>query len=279
VDSDSEDGSVSAARDLGLSVVELDSKLPLTAARARNAGLKHLHSASPQLEFVQFVDGDCELVPGWLDVAERFLSERGDIAVVCGRRRERQPDRSVYNWLCDQEWDTPVGNALACGGDAMFRVRAFEELGGFNPTLIAGEEPEFCSRLREHGWLVWRLDADMTIHDAAMTRLGQWWTRTARGGHAYAEVSRLRRFSPMPIWQRERTRSILWAGVVPLTIVAGGILISKFVFLGVALYPAQICRIAMSRGFFRAKSWLFATFMTLAKFAELQGMAHYYRTR
>ena len=41
---------------------------------------------------------------------------------------------------------------------------------GFNATLIAGEEPELCLRLRQKGWEIWRLDAEMTLHDAAMTK-------------------------------------------------------------------------------------------------------------
>lgn len=278
VDSESEDGSIGAARDLGVRVVELDSTLLHTAARARNAGFEHLRSALPHLEFVQFIDGDCELVSGWLEVAERFLSEHADIAVVCGRRRERQPDRSVYNWLCDQEWNTPLGRALACGGDAMFCVRAFEDVGGFTATLIAGEEPELCLRLRERGWQIWRVDSEMTVHDAAMTSFNQWWQRTARGGYAYAEISALHASSAARIWQWEKVRAIFWAGVLPL-IVVGGALVSKLALIGTFLYPALICRTAVRRGPNKLSSWQFSTFMLLAKFAEMQGIARYWQSQ
>ena len=33
----------------------------------------------------------------------------------------------------------------------MMRVECFRAVGGFNPDLIAGEEPELCFRLRERG--------------------------------------------------------------------------------------------------------------------------------
>ncbi|MEO0678525.1 MAG: hypothetical protein AAFZ02_13325, partial [Pseudomonadota bacterium] len=50
-----------AARALGAEVVELDLAIPFTAARARNAGFRALLARAPELDFVQFVDGDCEL--------------------------------------------------------------------------------------------------------------------------------------------------------------------------------------------------------------------------
>ena len=43
---------------------------------------------------MQFVDGDCEIDPGWLDRGLRELEARPDVAVVCGRRRERYPQAS-----------------------------------------------------------------------------------------------------------------------------------------------------------------------------------------
>jgi GT2 family glycosyltransferase len=188
VDSGSSDDSVSFASGVGMHVVELDTRAPFTAARARNAGFQRLLREAPDLEFVQFVDGDCELNPSWVGRALAEFALRPKAAVVCGRRREREPGATIYNRLCDIEWETPVGQALACGGDFMVRVSAFREVSGFTPDLIAGEEPDLCFRLRERGHEVWRVDADMTLHDAAMTRFAQWWRRNVRGGHALAEA-------------------------------------------------------------------------------------------
>src|SRR5215472_6326791 len=96
VDSGSTDGSVALARSLGVETVELDLSIPFTAARARNAGLRRLLEVDPAVEFVQFVDGDCEIVPGWLERAAEELATRPDVAIVCGRRRERFPQASAY---------------------------------------------------------------------------------------------------------------------------------------------------------------------------------------
>ncbi|MCA1993210.1 MAG: glycosyltransferase, partial [Coleofasciculus sp. S288] len=207
VDSGSTDGSVEMAQSLGVDVVKLDPSTPFTAARARNEGFAHLLQANAKIEFVQFVDGDCEVVEGWFERAQRELETQPNIAVVCGRRRERFPELSIYNQLCDIEWDTPVGEAKACGGDSMMRVEAFQQVGGFNPTLIAGEEPELCVRLRQKGWKILRLDAEMTLHDAQMTHFSQWWKRTLRAGHAYAEGAWLHGRSSERHWVKE-SRSI-----------------------------------------------------------------------
>jgi hypothetical protein len=37
--------------------------------------------------------------------------------------------------LIDEEWDTPIGEASACGGDALIRIDAVLQVGGYNPSL------------------------------------------------------------------------------------------------------------------------------------------------
>ena len=191
VNSGSTDGSVDWARQHGVDVVELDLSRPFTAARARNAGFRRLRKIAPELLYVQFVDGDCELNRDWPDRAMSYLHSNANVAAVCGRRRERFPKKSVYNWLCDLEWDRPPGETRACGGDVMLRAVALEAVGGYSDELIAGEEPELCVRLRAAGWRVWRLDVEMTLHDAAMTQFGQWWRRAVRAGYAFGQGSYL----------------------------------------------------------------------------------------
>jgi GT2 family glycosyltransferase len=244
VDSGSTDGSAETARSLGVSVVDLDLSLPFTAARARNAGFEQLMQIAPAIEFVQFVDGDCEVVGGWLGHATAALNAKPQVAVACGRRRERHPEASISNRLCDIEWDTPIGEANACGGDALMRVAAFQQIGGFNPTLIAGEEPELCGRLRQNGWKILRIDAEMTLHDAAMTRFSQWWKRAVRAGHAYAEGASLHGRSPQRHFVRERRRMLIWGLLLPVVLLAGIPFCYGWSLLGFWLYPIWMIRIA-----------------------------------
>ena len=209
VDSASTDGSPAMARSLGVEVVDLDMSIPFSAARARNEGFGRLMQIQPQLTYVQFVDGDCEVVAGWLETAAGALDERDDVAAVCGRRRERFPNASLYNALADIEWNTPTGQVKSCGGDAMFRVSAFAQSGGFNNSVVAGEEPELCQRLRAANWKILRIDAEMTLHDSAMTRFAQWWKRAVRSGYGSADVAA--RFGAQGLFVKTVRSARLWA--------------------------------------------------------------------
>jgi GT2 family glycosyltransferase len=270
VDSGSTDGSQAAAAARGAEVVTLDLSVPFTAARARNAGLDHLMQNGQPPRLVQFLDGDCALEPGWLETATAFLGTHADVAVVCGRRREIHPEASLWNRLIDTEWDTPLGEAKACGGDALMRVAALRAVGGYNPVLIAGEEPELCVRLRAAGWRIWRLDAPMTRHDAAMTRFGQWWTRSKRAGHAFAEGFALHGAPPERHYATEVRRIAVWGILLPLCILALALLVSPWALLLVAIWPLQVLRLHL-KGYDRAQ----ALFLTLSKFAEAEGALLY----
>lgn len=271
VDSGSTDGSVAAARAAGAEVVALDMSQPFTAARARNEGFARLRALGAP-EFVQFVDGDCRMQPGWLEAAEAFLAARPSVAVVCGRRREIHPEASVWNRLCDAEWDTPPGQAKACGGDALMRVAAVAKVGGYDPGLIAGEEPELCVRLRQAGWEVWRIDQEMTLHDAAMTRIGQWWKRTRRSGHAFAEGAAMHGAPPERHWVAETRRAVLWGAVLPLVTLLG-LVVTPWAGLLLLAYPLQILRLSRRLG------WERAAFLVLGKIPEAQGVLEYHLNR
>ena len=279
VDSGSSDGSVSMAQGLGVVVVALDMTQPFTAARARNAGFQCLQQLLPEMAYVQFVDGDCEVVAGWLAKAQAFLQEQPSVAVVCGRRRERFPQHSIYNLLCDLEWDTPIGEAQACGGDALMRTDAFAAMGGFRPELIAGEEPELCVRLRAAGWKAWRLAEEMTLHDAAMTRFGQWWQRTLRGGHAFAEGAFLHGAAPERHWLRESRRAWLWGLGIPVTVAAASFLLGWLGLLLLLVYPLQVVRLARRGKRAARENWLQAGLLVLGKFPEMLGQVKFLLSR
>ncbi len=279
VDSGSTDGSVDMARALEVVVVELDMARPFTAARARNEGFRRLRELAPELAYVQFVDGDCEVVPGWLEKAALFLDENADVAAACGRLRERFPERSVYNMLCDIEWDTPVGETKACGGIAMMRVNVLERAGGYRDDLIAGEEPELCVRLRAAGWKIWRLSEEMALHDADMTRFRQWWKRTKRGGYAFAQGAYMHGAPPERHGVRQSRSAWIWGMGIP--VLTAGLVISLGVW-GLAMlliYPLQLIRLAL-RGTRSARAnWWHAFFLVLGKFPEVLGQLNFMYNR
>lgn len=276
VDSGSTDGSAEAARALGAEVVDLDMSLPFTAARARNAGLAVLRADPAAAAYVQLVDGDCALDPDWIATARGFLDTHPKAAVACGRRRERHPEASIYNRLCDREWNTPAGEALACGGDALVRRAAIEAVDGFRDDLIAGEEPEMCLRLRREGWSIWRLDAEMTLHDAQLLHFAQWWRRSRRAGHAFAEGAYLYGSAPERHWVTETRRAVIWGAALPVVLVILA-LISPWLALPALIYPLQVLRLARRDP--GPGRWGNALFSVLGKFAEAQGVIEFHLNR
>lgn len=273
VDSGSTDGSAEAARSMGVDVVTLATSVPFTAARARNAGLDRLRTGDPP-DFVQFVDGDCEVREGWIERAAAFLAAHPDAAVVCGRRRERFPEATIWNHLIDLEWDGPTGLVKACGGDAMMRSAALEGVGGFDPALIAGEEPELCLRLRTAGWRIHRLDAEMTLHDAAMTRFSQWWRRALRAGHTYAEGAAMHGAPPERHKVRELRRALAWGLGVPLGGAVGALVLTPWALALWLLWPLQGLRLMQT-----GRPPVEAAFLVLGKVPEAMGALAYWARR
>jgi GT2 family glycosyltransferase len=285
VDSGSNDGSEALARSLGTEVVTLDSSVPFTAARARNAGAARVFEISQTVRYIQFVDGDCEVVSGWLEKACDELRTNPDLAVVCGRRRERFPERSPYNRLADLEWDTPIGEAKSCGGDALIRVAAFELVGGYDPSLIAGEEPDICVRLRARGWKIARIDAEMTLHDIDMTQLSQWWRRSMRAGHAFAEGAARHGSGPDQHWVREARGALAWGLVLPLIALALAWTTRGASLALLLAYPLQYLRLSrrLSRAGFGSGSArdarLYALACVVGKFPQAIGLIRYWSGR
>jgi GT2 family glycosyltransferase len=282
VDSGSTDDSVEIARSLGADCVELDTGQPFTAARARNAGFDRLSALSPQVQYVQFIDGDCEMLAGWLEAASSLLECRSDVAVVCGRLVERAPDASLYNRLCQLEWDGPGGEVGFSGGIAMVRASAFAAVHGFNAAMIAGEEPELCVRLRQAGMKIWRLDQPMANHDAAIQSFGQWWKRAVRAGHACAQGAAMHGRSPQRHWVHETRSNWFWGLLLP-AICAGLIWPTRgFSALGLLLYVGlafRIYRTMRRRGCGGADSRLYAGFCVLGKFPQAMGQLLFYWRR
>lgn len=283
VDSGSTDASRDRARERGVEVVELDLSRPFTAARGRNAGFERLLEIAPRTDRVMFIDGDCEVAAGFIEEASAALDRDAGLVAVCGYRRERFPDRSIYNRVCDVEWRSgPAGECGAFGGDVMIRAAALSAIGGYDETLIAGEDEEVGIRLRIHGGRLLRLDRTSTLHDAAMTRFSQWWTRARRAGHAFSEISALHGAPPERHWVDETRRALVWGAVVP-GLALGLAPVSLGASLGLlSLYPLQATRIAWNarrRGLSTEDAVAWGASCALSKIPEALGIAQHRRDR
>lgn len=275
VDSGSEDDSIAEAQSRGFDVISLDMNIPFTAARARNMGWKHLVETHADLDFIHFIDGDCTLDPNWLPKALIKLTESAQTGLVCGQRKEIFPKASIYNTLCDIEWNTPVGESLYCGGDVLVRRKVLEDVSGYRDDVIAGEEPEMCVRARARGWLIFRLDAVMTHHDACIKHFSQWWKRMKRSGFAFALGSSIHGRTPERMWVSETRRALVWGLSIPIAILSLGIFQYFYAAMLLALiYPLQWIRLAISSQNDHSKAWAF--FILIGKFAEALGVIKFY---
>lgn len=284
VDSGSQDGSLEYAKSRDVDTIALTTERPFTAARARNAGIRHLLARDADLEFIQTIDGDCIMAPGWLEIASATLQANSKMSTIFGRLRERYPQHSLYNQICDDEWNVPVGEAESCGGIAMHRAKILAAAGGFNEALIAGEEPDLCLRLRRAGWSIVRINSEMGDHDANILQFEQWWRRTVRAGFAYAEHVWRHRRASLPSWKRQTARFLLWGAILPTSIAAQLVLFAvlrwplAWVALPMLAYPIQFLRIWLRERSRTSFAVQLAALAVIGKFAEAYGALKFLRT-
>jgi len=280
VDSGSVDGSADYARSVGCSVVELDESRPFSAARARNEGFACAMEHAPDAAYIQFVDGDCDLAEGWLHRGIEELNNRDDVAMVRGHLREINPQASVYNRICDLEWQQTPGEIGACGGIFMMRADVFSAVGGFRPDVIAAEDDEFCVRVRQQGWKIQMIDAPMASHDAAILRFSQWWRRAQRTGHAYAQVAALHGQGEERYFVAARRKVWIWGLILPVA----ALVLAPFT-RGISLaallcaYAMQLVRIFLGlkkRGWKSDDAWIDAFFTVISRFPGIQGLLGYH---
>ena len=216
VDSASTDDSVKTALERGARVIELRADRT-TAAMGRNAGWRAARG-----EFVLFLDGDTILAPYFVANSLPAMSDPS-IAIVWGHRREIDPGGSIFNRVLDLDWVFPPGESEYCGGDALIRRSVLEEVGGFDETLIAGEEPEMCRRIRERGYRILHTDEPMTGHDLAMTKFSQYWRRAVRAGYAFAQIAHRSRYDEIPLWTNEVRGNLQRGGLLLVLTLAGAV--------------------------------------------------------
>ncbi len=235
VDSASIDNSVRVARALGADAIVVDPVRP-TAAIGRNAGWRKARSP-----LILFLDGDTILAPRFvIDSLPEFENRR--VAAVWGHRRELDTKSSIYNRVLDLDWISPPGVVDYCGGDVLIRRDVLEQVSGYDETLIAGEEPEMCRRIRARDFVILHADRAMTQHDLGIRTFRQYWKRATRTGYAYAEVSRRFQATSMPLWTREslanRNRAVALSsltGVALLTSVVALSFVPVSIMLGFLL--------------------------------------------
>jgi GT2 family glycosyltransferase len=154
-------------------------------------------------------------------------------------------------------------------------LSVLKALGGYRESLIAGEEPELCVRIRQSGYQVWRLDAEMTLHDVNMTEFKQWWKRTTRAGYAFAEGAHIHGLAPEYHWVAESKRSWRWGLFLPIAIVVLALLKPIWAILLLLAYPIQWLRLSLNSDQPFKQASLQAFFLIIGKFAEMCGQVKF----
>lgn len=277
VDSNSSDGSVEQARARGARVLQVRPERPC-AAMGRNAGWRAALG-----HWILFLDGDTVLAP---DFIEKALAQMEDprIGVVWGHRRELAPEASIYNRVLDFDWIYPAGESAFCGGDALMRRDVLMAVGGFDDTLIAGEEPELCRRIRARGFSIMHIDTLMTHHDLAIKDFSSYWRRAFRAGHAYAEISHRFADTTDPLWIHESRRNLMHATalslfpILLLMSLAQPFIFGALLLAGFALIGRTTARCAWKNGAWRHRL-LYALHSHLQQIPIALGQLAWHRDR
>lgn len=285
VDSGSTDRSIELARPLCDHVLPLDPAKPFSAARARNEGFDLLIEKAPYLEYVQFLDGDCTLLPGWPVAALAEFGRREGLSVAFGHLVERSPDSSVYNRLCALEWKAPAGdiaNFDSMIGIMLVRVEIFRRLSGFNVAVVAGEDPEFGARVALAGGIVSKLDIPMATHDADINRFGQWWKRSVRAGHGIGQRYDLHGASRLRDCAHARKSTLAWGVAIPAIVVISSFIdwrASLALSLAYGILFLRIFRGRLASGDGIRDAGLYGLFTVTGKIANGWGLLKYYSRR
>jgi glycosyltransferase involved in cell wall biosynthesis len=186
-----------------VTVIKLDVDFP-TPGLGRNKGWQA--GTSP---LVQFLDSDMQMDPDFLSKAIREISNPS-IGAVKGLLKEIYPDKTLFNWIGDLEWNDIPGECLIFGGAVLIRREILEKTKGYNEELVAGEDPELSLRVRELGWKIIQLGDLMCRHDLAMTTFRQYFWRAYRSGYGYATVSRIH--GEKNFWKKEVRRILIRGG-------------------------------------------------------------------
>ena len=216
VDSGSTDHSVEIASAVqGVEVLHLGSA-ERSAAKARNLGLRRARGC-----YVQLVDGDSVIQPGWLDIALATLAQRHDVCCVFGQCIEMYPEQSIYMKVCGLDWHIPAGEYRLCGGNALWRMSSIAQNGYFDEGLKAGEEPDLCYRVRQSGGKIVCVDAPMVTHDLGMRSFSQYWQRAVVSGKGYARVALRYWRSAEKLWLREFFSNFMEPALWAIVLAAG----------------------------------------------------------
>jgi glycosyltransferase involved in cell wall biosynthesis len=269
VDSASTDETIGLASRQPVNIFRLKPGQRLSPAIGRYVGYKQTSG-----DYVLFLDGDTELIPGWLPQALRTMRERPDAGAVTGIV-VNLPTSSVglpKSVPVPKTRPAPPKEVLWCsyggGGAAMYRRSALQRAGTFNPNLNAEEEPELGLRIRDAGYRLLQLDHPVVYHyNDAPVAISSVLSRRRRNFHVGTGQAARYHFGTKLFWTWLKER---WWGPASATLLASGVvaILMSFIMrdlrwfgawvLGLSLLIAYIAsrKRSLRAGIVAAFNWL-----------------------
>jgi len=138
------------------------------AARICPSAMRRIGASRTESRYVLFLDGDCELESAFLPAALDAMEGDPSLGVVAGRRRDfYRTGQALHPAKADYysgQGATDPRSLPAYGGCALYRRRALDEAGSFDPFLRAKEEEDLAQRIRAAGYRIEVLPVPMIKH-------------------------------------------------------------------------------------------------------------------
>lgn len=154
-DNGSTDATAEIARTHGINVLHHPQG---RVGAVRNSGARATSS-----QILAFVDADCVTHTNWLSAAVSALATPGVGVAGGGYLADPRGTWVQHAWAPTRPAPTAEVAALP-GGSIVVERELFSALGGFNEQLSAGEDDDFCRRVRDRGLKVLAVEASCVIH-------------------------------------------------------------------------------------------------------------------
>jgi glycosyltransferase involved in cell wall biosynthesis len=165
VDSASTDQTVEVAKRYPICILRLRPEHPLSPSAGRYVGYKHSSG-----EFVLFLDGDMEVLDGWLEDSLCNMRNAQHAGVLMSTQLINLHPQAAGDTTSPREKIQPTPPRevsfapFVAGGAALYRRAVLEQVGTFNPHLFSDEEPELCLRIRHAGYRILLVDYPIVRH-------------------------------------------------------------------------------------------------------------------
>jgi len=177
------------------------------AARQRNIGWRAARALR-----IAFVDDDCRPEPTWLEQLLRIAEQRPRSMVQGLVRGDPLEAEHFHRPLVHTLWVDPP-DVRAQTANILFPRALLELTGGFDESLLVGEDMELCQRARRAGAALDAAPGAVVNHAVESFELGAW----SRSNRKWADLPlmlkaqpKLRRYKPLGIfWTWRHARSWL----------------------------------------------------------------------